>query len=63
VNRGRRLQDWERQAILDACDNGEKIEAVAAEFGVTRTTVQKVRQKAKRPNRVRLNGRWIEARP
>lgn len=33
----RRLLDWERQAIVDAFLAGEKIEAIAAEFGVTRS--------------------------
>ena len=30
---GKRLQAWERQAALDAYRNGEKLEAIAAEFG------------------------------
>lgn len=35
----RRLQDWERQAIVDAYIDGEKIEAVASEFKVCAATV------------------------
>ena len=30
---GKRLQAWERQAVLDAYRKGEKLEAIAAEFG------------------------------
>ena len=40
------LQDWERQAILDAYKNGEKLEAVASEFGVHWTTVNKIGRRA-----------------
>ena len=33
----RRLLDWERSAIVDAMSDGEKREAVASEFNVSRS--------------------------
>jgi DNA-directed RNA polymerase specialized sigma24 family protein len=48
---GRRLQDWERQAILDAYIDGEKLEAVACEFGVTMWAVNKIGRRAGEPPR------------
>jgi len=30
-----RLEEWQKQAICDAMEAGEKREAIAAEFGVT----------------------------
>lgn len=50
---GRQLQDWERQSILDAYKDGEKLEAVAAEFGVTRYCVSVAAQRAGFPRRKR----------
>jgi len=32
----RYLQEWEKVAILDAYERGEKIDAIGAEFGVQR---------------------------
>lgn len=36
VKRTWRLQAWERQAIVDAYAGGEKLDAIAAEFGCCR---------------------------
>lgn len=41
-SRGRKLQDWERQAVLDAYRDGEKLDAVACEFGITLSGVSKI---------------------
>lgn len=37
-----RLQDWELQAIHDAYVAGEKVEAIASEFGIVRYHVKVV---------------------
>jgi len=50
-NPGRRLQDRERKAIEDAYGAGEKLEAVAVEFGVTHWAVSKIGRRAGYPPR------------
>jgi hypothetical protein len=45
------LQDWERQAICDAYKSGEKLEAIAAEFGVTVGAVSMAGKRAGMPRR------------
>lgn len=45
------LQDWERQAILDAYRGGEKLEAIAAEFGCTIWCVSIAAKRAGLPRR------------
>jgi hypothetical protein len=42
VRKYRRLQDWEREAVAQAYLDGEKLEAVAVEFGVDQSTVSRV---------------------
>jgi len=42
----KQLQPWERQSILDAYKDGEKLEAIAAEFGVTVCCVNMIRVRA-----------------
>lgn len=42
VRKYRRLQDWEREAVAQAYLDGEKLEAVAVEFGVDQSTVHRV---------------------
>lgn len=39
---GRALQDWEYQAIADARRDGEKLEALAAEFGLSLSAISRV---------------------
>lgn len=46
-----KLQPWELQAIADAYAGGEKVEAVAAEFGVTPGRVCQIAQKNGHPCR------------
>lgn len=41
----RRLQEWEQQAILDACKDGEKIMALCYEFNISRWAIQKLRRR------------------
>jgi hypothetical protein len=48
----KRLQEWEKQAVLDAYANGEKLSAIAAEFGVAPVSISmlaKRRGLARRP--------------
>lgn len=47
----RRLQDWERAAIASAYIDGEKLEALAAEFGIDCSTVSRVAERAGLPRR------------
>lgn len=44
--RHRRLLEWERFAVVEAYLNGEKIEALAAEFNIAKTTITKRARKA-----------------
>lgn len=58
VSQGRVLQEWERQAILDAYRDGEKTVAVAFEFGVSVSCVTKIGRRAGCEPRVLGGGRW-----
>jgi len=42
----RKLEPWERQAIIDAYEAGEKIEALASEFGVDLSYPRKLASRA-----------------
>lgn len=53
IKSGRRLQDWERQAVIDAYRNGEKLEAIAAEFNCSGVAVSRLAQRAGLPRRSR----------
>lgn len=47
----RRLQEWETQAIIDAYADGEKREAIAAEFGLEVCSVRRLARRAGLPGR------------
>jgi hypothetical protein len=49
--RGKRLQLWERQAVLDAYRDGEKLEAIAAEFHCSGAAVSQLAKRAGLPRR------------
>jgi hypothetical protein len=49
---GKRLQPWERQAALDAYRDGEKLEAIDAEFGCSGAAVSQLARRAGVPRRV-----------
>lgn len=51
TNAQHRLQHWERQAIADAYESGEKVTALAAEFNVTVSCIRRVARKAGLPPR------------
>jgi hypothetical protein len=48
---GKRLQLWERQAVLDAYRDGEKLEAIAAEFHCSGAAVSQLAKRAGLPRR------------
>ena len=52
---GPRLLEWERQAILDAYREGEKVAALCAEFGVARNYPRSLARRRGFP--VRIQGR------
>lgn len=47
----RTLSDWERQAVIDAYAAGEKVWAIAVEFGVLEQCVRRAARKAGFPPR------------
>jgi len=47
----RRLAEWETQAVLDAYADGEKREAIAAEFGLEVCSVRRLARRAGIPGR------------
>jgi hypothetical protein len=55
--RRRFLPDWERQAVIDAYVAGEKVWAIAVEFGVLEQCVRRAARKAGFPPRTG-NERW-----
>ena len=50
-NAQRRLLEWEKQAIIDAYRDGEKRDAIAAEFGVDKDHVRRLARHAGLPGR------------
>lgn len=52
-HRNHRLLPWERQAIADAYEKGEKLAALAAEFRVLPTSVSRTAERAGIPRRPR----------
>jgi hypothetical protein len=48
---GKRLQPWERQAVIDAYRDGEKLEAIAAEFNCSGAAVSQLAKRAGLPRR------------
>jgi len=56
VRRMRQGDDWERQSILDAYRDGEKIEVIALEFGITISAVTKIARSSGEPPRIQPNG-------
>lgn len=46
ANPQRKLLDWERQAVIDACAAGENVKAVADEFGVKPQAIRRAAKKA-----------------
>lgn len=51
TQRNKYLQGWERQAIADAYEAGEKSEAIAAEFNIHRAHVREVAKSFGHPPR------------
>jgi hypothetical protein len=41
-----RLQDWERQAIVDGYANGEKLAVLATEFNSSDSTISRIAERA-----------------
>ena len=56
VRRQRGRDDWERQAILDAYRDGEKLEIIALEFGVSISAISKIARANGVPPRTQPNG-------
>ena len=48
---GKRLQPWERQAVIDAYRDGEKLAAIAAEFNCSDAAVSQLAKRAGLPRR------------
>lgn len=57
--RRRHLPAWERQAVIDAYAHGEKVEAIAAEFGVQAQCIRRAARKAGLPPRATFS--WMVA--
>lgn len=51
TNPRRLLQDWERQSVIDAYADGEKVVDIAAEFGVKPQCIRRAARKAGLPGR------------
>ena len=51
----RRLQEWEREAILQAYKDGEKLLALAAEFDTLESTISRIAERAGLPRRKKAN--------
>lgn len=56
VRRVRDRDHWERQAILDAYRDGEKLEVIALEFGVSISAISKIARAHGVPPRTQSNG-------
>lgn len=54
--RVRRGDDWERQAILDAYRDGEKLEVIALEFDISISAISKIARASGEPPRKQPNG-------
>jgi hypothetical protein len=50
-----RLLDWERDAIVAAYEDGEKVEAISAEFGVCSSYPSMLARRRKVPPRVKAS--------
>jgi hypothetical protein len=48
---GRRLQEWERQAAFDAYLAGEKVAAIALEFGCSEAAIRQYARRRGIPGR------------
>jgi transposase len=59
MNRRLPLAPWERLHILVAYGNGEKVAAIAAQFGVSEATVNKIRKGAG----IEARTKWVRRRP